>query len=132
MRHAKRRTARRDVSRLRPRLGPQSVIHRRHRDRTPGLDRQMQKGDGIPAARNRQPQLLPTRVAQRLPEDMPDVPGQEQPSPAIADAASPASAEPGNRVPTSCSVTQASGVCPRAPSACPSFNRAGAACGPEG
>lgn len=70
----------------------------------------MQKGDAVPAPRNRQPERLACRSPKRRAKDMPDALGQEQPSPIIAEAAMPASADPGNRVPTSCKVTQASGV----------------------
>ena len=137
MRHAQPRAGPGHRRAFRRRLWPQAVIDRRHLDPQPDRHRQMQQRDRIPAPRNRQPQSIRARrrhsgIPQALTEDIDDVPGQEQPSPCIAVMASPASTEPGKRVPTSCNVTQASGVCPSAPSDVPSFSRDAPAFGPDG
>ncbi len=54
------------------------------------------------------------------------------PNACIAAAASDAGCDPGKRVPTSVSVTQASGVWPNCCSDWPSLNSASAAFGPSG
>lgn len=132
MRHPQIGTDARHHGGLCRRLRAQAMVHRGHAQPQPRLYRQIEQRQRIPASGYRQTQRLFPGRAKAPAEDIGNVPGQRQPSPCIACAAFAASADPGNRVPTSCSVTQASGVWPKAPSACPSFNSAGAACGPEG
>ncbi len=112
-------------------LGPQAVIHRHRARGDPRLGREMQQRHGIAAPRNGEAQG--PRLAQpRAPQEPLAQRHQLQPSPCMVVAASAADGLPGKRVPTSASVTQASGVWRRSPSARPSFSSASGARGPSG
>ena len=133
-------------TRLVRRLGPQPVIHR-HRPHLPtrhwgGAGHQMQHRHGIAAARNGQPHnLWLVESRKRMGGKVPQNPvfacrrgsvRYGHCNPGMALAASVAAAVPAKRLPTSVSVMQASFVCPKAPSASPSFIRASGARGPSG
>ena len=134
MAQPKRRTQAPDLGRLDRRFGAQAVVHRRDPNGQPGLHRQMQHRQTVTAPRNGKAQNLPVpghpchfRAKPRR-----KVAGQEQPSPCIAATAFASSALPGNRLPTSARVTQASGVWPSLPSDCPSLVSACPANSPSG
>jgi len=109
---------------------PQPMVHRHRLDPQTCPEAQMQKGGGISTARKRNSNRL-TRW-QPVPDQPDEPPRYWHPNPCIATVAWVAAMLPGNRVPTSPSVTQASGTWPSAPSPSPSFNSASPANGPSG
>jgi hypothetical protein len=130
VRHAQVRQDAATASRLGRAFRPQPVIHRHRLDPQPGRQAQMQKGGGIPTARKRHADGL---VRWKRRPDQPDQPLRLlAPEPLHRHRRLRRRHAAGKRVPTSASVTQASGTWPSAPNPSPSFNSASPANGPSG